>query len=515
MTVSSGADRRIPLALYYIKAYFEKKCAHKTPRVKVSINSFSSADTVDAIINKILAEKPDILGLSCYAWNIKKILDVAGIIKKKKPLIKIILGGPEVSPRAREILKKEVSIDIVVRGEGEEAFSRLMESFIYGKIGLQSIPGISYRGAKKIVTNSRMPLLENMDLIPSPYLSGLIDIKNVSEVPYETMRGCPFRCHFCYEHKDYDKIRFFSLGRVAGDLKFILSRKPPSMFIFDSTFNADPQRAKDVLRLFIKYNKVTKLRLAIKAELLDEEMIELMSRAGVYVLEVGIQTINARTLKTVNRTMQKNIFKKNIRLLRLKRVPFELQLVALLPHDTYESLKRSVDWVCDLHPSGVAIYNFTVLPGTYLRQHAKTYGIKYRRAAPYCAYQSNAVSQEDCKKIVQLRSALDTCYNSGAIRKTLYAVKSKLGVPFSRFFEDWSRWERAFCNSHKRLFRGKLNADRLDELVRAAPEFLFSLCGRYKRPSVYDSLYRILRVDIMNFIAALEVLKHKKGVVID
>jgi radical SAM superfamily enzyme YgiQ (UPF0313 family) len=509
MTISPDNKKIIPLALYYIKAYFEKNIMRKRPYVSVNIKLFSNNAAVGKIIKSIMDEKPDILGLSCYVWNIEKILKVARIIKKKNPQIKIILGGPEVSPRAEELLKTEKSIDVIVRGEGEETFLRLVESLIYDKNKLPSIKGISYRNQKKIITNLSMPLLNNVDLVPSPYLSGLINLKNISEVPIETMRGCPYRCHYCYEHKDYNKVRYFSQGRVDKELKWVLSSKPSSVFILDATFNANSKRAKDILRIFVKHKKVSKLRLAIKAELLDEGMIELISRAGVTLLEIGIQTINARTLKTINRTLQKNVFKKNIKLLNQKLIPFQLQLIALLPYDTYENLKQSLDWACDLHPPGVEIFDFMVLPGTYLRQHAKTLGIKYRSEAPYAAYKSNAMSDDDYKKVAKLRDALKTCYNNNAIRSTLYAVKNRFGIPISGILEEWSMWKHIFSKRNKNLFLNKQKCDCLDKLIGAAPQFLSHLCSRYRKKTAYKFLYPTLKKDIINFIASWEKLKHK------
>lgn len=513
-TISSRGDSVIQLALYYIKAYFEKNMRHNFRNVKINTKVFSDHENVRAITRKILRETPDILGFSCYVWNVEKILKITKMIKKRHSHINIILGGPEVSPRAEELLKKERAIDFIVRGEGEEIFLRLAGSILYNSPKISSIKGISYWNNNKIVSNASKPLLDDLDSIPSPYLSGLVSLKNIPEAPIETMRGCLYRCHYCYEHKDYYKQRYFSLDRVEREMKWVLSKNPRSVFILDPTFNSNPERAKKILRFFIKYNKTTKLRVAIKAELLDEQMIELFSRARISLLEIGVQSTNPRTLKAINRTLQKSIFKKNVRLLKDKEIPFELQLIDLLPYDTYKSLKRSLDWACDFRPTKIVIIRFMVLPGTYLHHYADTLSIRYKSTAPYWARKSNAMSSSDVKKATELERCTKILLSDNLLRNTLYAIKKNIKISMSGIFEEWVRWEKSFTNRNKHLFANKKGFAYLEVLSNAAPHFLSRLCNKYKKRSVYSSIYHALKKDIVCFAVNLERFQHKQQIAV-
>ncbi len=130
------------------------------------------------------------------------------------PEVKIVFGGPEVSPRARTLMKNHDFIDVIVIGEGERVFKELLESWLDNKTDISDVDGISYRKNDRVLLTKESEQIQNLDEIPSPYLEKTIDegtIKNYYPyIPAETMRGCPYRCHYCYYHKDFKKLNYFS-----------------------------------------------------------------------------------------------------------------------------------------------------------------------------------------------------------------------------------------------------------------------------------------------------------------
>ncbi|MFB0565909.1 MAG: radical SAM protein, partial [Candidatus Aminicenantaceae bacterium] len=273
-TICPGTED-IQLALYYLKAYFNKYSTF-TDSVEIEVIPFLPRQKPADTAKKLTEKNPDILGFSCYVWNIIDTLKICRYVKKAVPKVRIILGGPEVSPRATEILSNNRSVDVVVIGEGEETFKEVSEYFLFGRKSLETIDGIVYRVAKKVIPNKKRAVIEDLDTIPSPYLQGLIDMNKYQSISTETHRGCLFRCHYCYYHKEFNQIRYFSLPRVERELAFILKKNPIGVYFMDPTFNADKERAKEVLRTFIKYNKTTRLHLELRAEFLDEETVELL-----------------------------------------------------------------------------------------------------------------------------------------------------------------------------------------------------------------------------------------------
>jgi len=503
--LETGTD--IQLALYYLKGYILKIKPAQMGRIRLSFKAGCSSDvtiqvfnenqSIPAILRKILESKAQVIGFSCYLWNIKKTLNICRRLKEINSGIKIVLGGPEVSPRAEEILAKEKAIDVVVRGEGEESFAQLAAQM--GRsiaADLSGIRGISFRKGAEIIHNPDRPLLRNVGDIPSPYLSGLVNLKdkNIVDVPLETMRGCSSRCHYCYYHKNFPVVRYFSLSRVEKELKLILSHNPHEVYLMDATFNSNPQRAKKILKIFIRnnqganptgvalpkhYKEGANLHVEIKAELVDEEMARLLSQANAYNIEIGIQSTNPKTLKAINRRFNKEKFIKGIRYLNKFKLYYEIQLIDALPHQSYDSLMKSLDWLYSMHPAKVVIFRLGLLLGTTLRDRAASFGIEYDHCAPYFAYKSNAMTDTEVKSVEKLSFATDRLYDSQVFQKTLYAFKARAGVKISTILEDWVAWESRFK---------RRPADYPEFLNKKSPMFLEYLCRKHSKFYLYKEL---------------------------
>jgi radical SAM superfamily enzyme YgiQ (UPF0313 family) len=489
--LETGTD--IQLALYYLKGYLLKI----KPSSDVSILVFNENQNIPAILKKILQLKPQLIGFSCYLWNIKKILNICRRLKEKNAGLMIVLGGPEVSPRAQDLLAKETAIDVVVRGEGEESFAQLAAQMGRSLAAdLSAIRGISFRKGAQIIHNSDRPLLGNVGNIPSPYLSGLVNLrdKNIVDVPLESMRGCFSRCHYCYYHKNFPVVRYFSLSRVEKELKLILSHKPQEVYLMDPTFNSNPPRAKKILKIFARYNQGAhprgvalpkhykegaNLHVELKAELIDEQMARLLSQANANNIEIGIQSTNLKTLKAINRRFNKVKFIKGIRYLNKFRLYHEIQIIDVLPYQSYDSLMKSLDWLYSLHPAKVVIFRLAMLPGTVLRAAAARFGIAYGLGAPYYAYKSNAMTDRQVKNVEKLSFAMERLYDSQVFQKTLYAFKAKAKVKISTILEDWVAWESRFK---------RRPTDYPDFLNKKSPSFLKYLCRKHSKAYLYKEL---------------------------
>ncbi len=273
--------------------------------------------------------------------------------------------------------------------------------------------------------------------------------------------------------------RFFSLSRVEKELKHILTHKPHEVYLMDPTFNSNTERAKKILKIFIKYNQGANLHVELKAELIDEEMARLLSRANAYNIEIGIQSTNPKTLKAINREFNKKKFVKGIRYLNKFKLYYEIQLIDALPHQSYESIKKSLDWLYSLHPAKVVIFRLAVLPGTTLRDKAASFGIEYDSIAPYSAYKSKTMTDTQVKMLEKLSYAMDRLYDSQVFQKTLYTFKSRAGVKISTILEDWVVWESRF-KRHP--------VDYPDFLNRKSPMFLEHLCRKHNKAYLYKEL---------------------------
>ena len=161
---NSQAMPGIQLDLYYRKAYFIKHSS-KPNLVDIEILTFNNSEKIENIITRIKESKTDIIGFSCYVWNILSILKIVKTIKKHKPGTKIILGGAEVSPRAYSLMKTHRSIDAIVIGEGERIFKELLEKWTCNKMDISGIKGIAYRRKEKIILTKKREKLREIEYV--------------------------------------------------------------------------------------------------------------------------------------------------------------------------------------------------------------------------------------------------------------------------------------------------------------------------------------------------------------
>lgn len=490
-SVSLETASDLQLALYYLKSYLLKHARPLLRSADVPVRVFSDTHTAAHIAGSILREKPELVGFSCYLWNITLTLEVCRLLKRARPGMRIVLGGPEVSPRAEALLRDELAVDIIVRGEGEVTFCRLVEALRSGA-PLRSCAGVSFRENGRTVSAADRPNITDLSVIPSPYLTGLIDLKDktVVDVPLETTRGCSFRCRYCYYHKNFPKLRFFPLKRVEAELKYILRHRPTEVYLMDATFNADHGRAMEILGLFKKYNRGSSLHVELMAEMVDEPMARALAEANASQIEIGLQSADAAVLAAVRRPFNQERFRRGIALLNRYGVLYEIQLIDALPLQRYEHILSALDWLYALHPCRVDVFSLCVLPGTTLAGECRGYGIVYDQRAPYRVKRTAALSAAQLKRVRLLRYALDRLYDSEVFRPTLYALKERLGIPFSSVFDAWVDWQQRLP------VRLRNDAQKLN---RRLPQFLAYVLRRHRRSALLPQLSAQLEATLAEY----------------
>src|SRR5690554_2162124 len=227
------------LALRYLQRY----CEGQFPNLETV--EFNINQNPRTILGEITGRKPDVVGFSCYIWNIEIILPLVRSLRKVCPGVTIILGGPEVSFDAEYWLTAHLSIDFIIAGEGEEALRRFLEEYErcggeFTQEDLASVPGLVYRdGEGRVVQNPSQPL--DLASIPPIYHGDLRDLQD-KIVYFETTRGCPFKCAYCLSSV-MGRVRVFPLARTKGELAALAAADVQQVRFVDRTFNYDPRRA--------------------------------------------------------------------------------------------------------------------------------------------------------------------------------------------------------------------------------------------------------------------------------
>lgn len=475
------------LAVYDLKAYAG---AHGLP---VTVREYTINQPREQILADIYRQKPDMLAFSCYIWNISLVRDVAAELHKLLPGLPVWVGGPEVSFETERFLEENPWAAGVMRGEGEQTYLELLEA-CEGLRRLEEIRGITYRecasgdlrtdaagmargleevktgdGAREFLyTNGAREPLE-LDRIPFPY-GDLTDLEH-RILYYESSRGCPFSCCYCLSSVDR-RLRFRSLELVFKELQFFLDRRVPQVKFVDRTFNCRSGHAKAVWRYLAEHdNGVTNFHFEIAADLLDEEMLEIIAdmRAGLIQLEIGVQSTNLRTLKAIGRVMDFGRVRETVARIKAGgNVHQHLDLIAGLPHENIESFRRSFNDVYALEPDQLQLGFLKVLKGSRMYRMAGQWGCVYQSREPYEVLYTDWLSYDDVLRLKQVEEMVEVYYNSAQFRHTLPECVRLFPDAFA-FFDELGIFyqEKGYLSlSHTRLRRYEI----LQEFLACLPE---------------------------------------------
>ena len=464
------------LGVYSLKKYADEKrkqqgTAFSGPDWEIEIGEYTINHQMDYILQDIYEKAPDAVGFSCYIWNILYVQELIRDLKKVLPQTEIWLGGPEVSYRAEEFLRKEPSARGVMAGEGEETFFRLLGaakrqdagSSVWRDEALEQIPGLVFRreagsGSSsgpetgEIVKNPPAPLMD-LDDIPFVYS----DLKGMENriIYYESSRGCPFSCSYCLSSID-KTVRFRSLDRVKRELAFFLENRVPQVKFVDRTFNCKKSHSMEIWRFIQEHdNGITNFHFEISADLLSEEELSLLSqmRPGLVQLEIGVQTTNPDTIREIRRRMDLGKLESHVRQINgFGNIHQHLDLIAGLPWEGYESFKRSFNQVYAMEPEQLQLGFLKVLSGSYMEERAQDYGLRFRDTPPYEVLATRWLSYGELIRLKGVEEMVEIYYNSGQFRNTVKELQKEFLSPFDMYesLREYYREEGLSAVSHSR-----------------------------------------------------------------
>lgn len=403
-------------------------------RYNVSVLESTINGDTEEFAQNIISQKPDVVAFSCYIWNVTKTLEIARIVKQNTTA-KIVLGGPEVAYRAKNVLENYSFVDFVLAGEGEWTFPDFLDN-INGD--LSAVCGLTYRQNNDIIT---IPEKEYTDTPPSPFSDKFFENLNGRIAYIETARGCPYRCAFCLSGR-CSPLRFFNLEQVKADIIKLANSGTQTVKFVDRTFNANPERANEILT-FIKesYGKEIPqsvcFHFEIAGDILRPDTLEILSKmpCGAVQLEIGMQSFNREVLKTINRKTNTEKLIKNIKkLVSFGNMHIHIDLIAGLTGEDLESFKNSFNTGYSLKAHMLQMGFLKLLFGADMRENSQKYPCTFNDEPPYEVTSTPCLSGDEIKMLKNCEDALDRLYNSGRFLFTLEYLTEEAGIlPFDLF----------------------------------------------------------------------------------
>jgi radical SAM superfamily enzyme YgiQ (UPF0313 family) len=383
----------VPLAAAYLKLYAERRGLDATHDIEIFPAALANWLGDRALVEALLEREPWMVGFTCYLWNVQRTLWIAARLKERRPDLRILVGGPEITPDNDWVLQAP-PVDWAAVGEGEQTFAELLEGLRDAEAPPAAIAGLAGRGGG--VPAPRQPLAD-LDAVSSPYLEGLLDAGEEGMLFLETLRGCVFKCKFCYYPKSYDALYWASEERVVAALRHAAQRGVREVILLDPTLNQG-RDFKRFVRLLERCNPERRFTYfgELRAEGLDDETAALLRAANFTEVEIGLQSTDPTAGRLMDRRTNRRAYERGVRALLDAGIRVQVDLIVGLPGDTVESVRRSLREVRDsgLY-SGVQVFNLAVLPGTAFRHEAAALGLEFQPRPPYYVLRTPSLQLED------------------------------------------------------------------------------------------------------------------------
>ena len=352
------------------------------------------------LVEAILLRRPRLLGLSCYVWNVERSFWVAAEVKRRRPEVIVVVGGPEVTADNRWVLEYP-AVDFAVIGEGEPAMAQL----------LATLAADGPKAERLLVSRG----LQGDGVFPSPYVEGVLGLDVDRTMFLETVRGCPFHCKYCYYPKSFDAVRFLAADQIEAALGWAVEHDAREVVLLDPTLNQRPN-FESFLELLARGNPGRRFSYfgELRAEGIRPRTAELLRKAGFTEVEIGLQSTDPRVQAQMGRTTQWKSFVEGARAMIDAGIEVRVDLILGLPGDTPETVRCSID---ALHQTAAythaQMFHLSILPGTAFRREADKLGLVYQPRPPYYVLATPTLSLDAMVELMdEAQTAFETEFDS-------------------------------------------------------------------------------------------------------
>ncbi|MCP5101911.1 MAG: radical SAM protein [bacterium] len=378
----------------------------------VSILGASTNPTpVPEMIERITALKPDVLGISTiFTTLVIGGKQIAAEIKKRFPNVFIIFGGNHATFTAKELLN-EPYVDVVVKGEGEITFKELIDRLDANR-PYDDLEGLVYKKDGQTIDNPPRKPIADIDSIPFPDWSIITD-KMPVQMPVNSSRGCPNDCIYCSTTSFWTrKWRARSAQNIIDEIKSVFQRFQPEekklvINFVDDNFTVNRKRVMELCRLLGECNFKLLWGCSSRVELLDDEILRVISQAGCNQIFMGIESGSARVLRQMKRHYTPELVKEKVELCLEYGIIPTCSFMVGNPFEDRSDVEETFALIGILKSYKVQVHIFTPLIGTPVYRDPQKYGVEI-------------LSTDSEKMTLEAKAQLNTCYLSSREIEELY-----------------------------------------------------------------------------------------------
>lgn len=339
------------------------------------------------ILKKILEkEKFDLIGIPAFTNTIVDTYNTVNFCKKTLPTTKLVVGGVHATILPKQTMAECRNIDFLVVGEGELAMEELISYFENGSPRLEKIKGLVYRGKRgKIIQNEKRELISDIGILPIPayhlldmsrYVPHPTQYKVLPSYPVIAQRGCPFNCAFCGAHSVHGRmVRSKSVETLINEIELLINKYGARGIHFqDSTFTLNRNYIVDFCKEIIKRKLKFKWDINTRVNCIDEELLGLMKKAGLWMINFGLESGNQSSLNLLNKNITLEQVEKAIKMAKRKKIVTFSTWILGLPGEDEGMVKNTIKFAKKIGTELVLFFLPVPYPGTDLVAICEKYG---------------------------------------------------------------------------------------------------------------------------------------------
>lgn len=334
----------------------------------------------DSILKNV--QKADLIGITAVSPHINNALNLASLIKKEFPDKIIVLGGAHASLLPQETIKNNPFIDFLIRGEGEIRIIQLIE-YIQNQRKLEELDGIVFKKDGKIINLQPKQFIQNLDDLPMPAYD-LIPFKKYSlylqsqfqpAITMLTNRGCPFNCIYCSKPVFGSSLRTRNPESILKEIIFLKENYNIKEIIFyDDSFTLEKEKIIKLCQLIIKNNIKINWKCETRVNLVDQGLLNLMKKAGCYMICYGIESGNQKILNILKKGITLEQIRKAVAITKKAKIKILGYFMIGIPEETEKNIQETIRFAKELNPDYAQFSIATAYPGTELYQIAEKQG---------------------------------------------------------------------------------------------------------------------------------------------
>jgi anaerobic magnesium-protoporphyrin IX monomethyl ester cyclase len=348
-----------PVGLMYVASSAQRH----NPDVHIEILETSLDGRSDEeLVTKLLAYRPDVVGIrsiSLFEDELKRVAELTRSVLD----VPIVAGGPIATARRGAVLHAIPAIDLLVVGEGEVTFSRLLS-------GISTPKGLVFRHGSQIVDLGDGEIVDNLDELPFPDYS-LVDLGRYKEhLSYAynhrrqgvllTSRGCPFLCTYCNTFAG-KTARLRSAENVVAEMEQMSSDHAiEDFYVVDDIFNMDRKRTEAIFQMIIRLHKDWRLYFVngLRADIMTRELVDLMADAGTAWVTYAVESGSPRIQKLVKKNMRLEKAAEIINYSQDRGMVVNVNTMYGFPTETGAEAQQTLDYLARLHMPSLLPYHF-------------------------------------------------------------------------------------------------------------------------------------------------------------